>query len=182
MKKVVIAAVAIAILVFGAWYFASPGMAMRGLREAAVAGDKDALKERIDFPSVRESLKSQFRAHMVAEMTKQKDDNPFAALGMAMAGAIIDPMIDGMMSPDGIKAMVEAGRMNDGSASAAKTPDESNPAEWKIERKSLSEFIATPEAPAGEKVPSLVFKRDGLGWDLVEIEIPEGGLGNSSGT
>jgi len=143
---------------------------MRGLRDAALAGDKDELRERVDFPAIRESLKSQMRAMMVAEMAKEKD-NPFAAMGMAFAGAIIDPMIDGVVSPDGIKVMVESGKMKDPDKPVAdQTKGEET--EWTIERRGLDRFTAHPKVRAGEKVPTLVFKRDGLGWDLVDIEAP----------
>lgn len=170
MKKWILAVMA-ALLVAGAgWYVLSPKMAMQGLKDAALAGDKDELKERVDFPAIRESLKSQFRAHMVAEMAKEKD-NPFAALGMAFASAVVDPMIDGIVSPDGIKAMVENGRMkNPRSSDEAATADKQ--VEWVVERKGLDRFIARPKVDADEKAPALVFKRDGLGWDLVDIEIP----------
>lgn len=52
------------------------------------------------------------------------------------------------------------------------------PADWIIERDGIDQFRATPKRKDGEKVPTLVFRRDGLGWDLVDIEIPEGGLGS----
>jgi hypothetical protein len=175
MKKGIIAVI---VLIFAAgltWYFASPSLAMHGLKEAAINGDREELKERVDFPAVRESLKSQAKAHMVMEMQKEQSDNPFAALGMAMAGAIVDPMIDGIVSPSGIKAMVQQGRMVADQKDTDLQPD-AKPAEWNIDRRSFDKFIATPEVQNGDRAPSLVFERDGLGWKLVDVEIPEGGL------
>lgn len=170
MKKAILAGIAALIVAAGAWYWFSPSLAMQGLRDAALAGDKDELRERVDFPAIRESLKSQMRAMMVAEMAKEKD-NPFAAMGMAFVGAIIDPMIDSMVSPDGIKVMVESGKMKDPDKTVAdQTKGEG--ADWEIERRGLDRFIARPKAKDGDKVPSLIFKRDGLGWDLVDIEAP----------
>ncbi|QSR15642.1 DUF2939 domain-containing protein [Novosphingobium sp. KA1] len=170
MKKVILAGVAAIAIAAGGWYWLSPGMAMKGLRDAALAGDKDELRERVDFPAVRESLKSQMRAVMVAEMAKEKD-TPFAAMGMAFAGAIIDPMIDGVVSPDGIKVMVQSGKMKDPDKPVA-DQTKGGETEWAIERRGLDRFIAKPKVADGEKAPSLVFKRDGLGWELVDIEAP----------
>jgi hypothetical protein len=170
MKKAVLAGIAAIALAAGGWYWLSPGLAMQGLRDAALAGDKDELRERVDFPAIRESLKSQMRAMMVAEMAKEKD-NPFAAMGMAFAGAIIDPMIDGIVSPDGIKVMVESGKMKDPDKPVA-DQTKGQEAKWEIERRGLDRFIARPKANEGDKVPALIFKRDGLGWDLVDIEAP----------
>lgn len=168
MKKAIIGGVCAAVLAFGAWYWVSPMWAMQGLKDAALAGDKEELKERVDFPAVRESLKSQLRAVVVAEMAKQKD-NPFAAIGMAIASSIIDPMIDGIVSPDGIKAIVENGKLKAPQVSDAKEVG-GKEVKWEIDRQGLDRFTARPEADKGEKSPTLVFKRDGLGWDLIDIE------------
>ncbi|TCM19040.1 DUF2939 family protein [Novosphingobium sp. PhB165] len=170
MKKAVLAVVAAIVVAAGGWYWLSPGLAMKGLRDAALAGDKDELRERVDFPAIRESLKSQMRAMVTAELAKEKD-NPFAAMGMAFAGAIIDPMIDGAVSPEGIKVMVESGKMKTpGQPVADQTKGEE--AQWQIERRGLDRFTAHPKARDGEKAPTLIFKRDGLGWELVDIEVP----------
>lgn len=177
MKKGLAAAVLLVIVGFGAWYSASPSLAMKSLREAAIEGDREELKDRVDFPAVRESLKAQVRAHMMAEMQKEKD-NPFAALGMAMAGAIVDPMIDGIVSPSGIKAMVQQGRMQtDPSQTKNDAAPETKSVAWSIDRRGFDKFVATPKGATDQREPSLVFERDGLGWRLVDIEIPEGGLG-----
>ena len=174
MKKWIVAALAALLVAASTWYMVSPSWAMRGLKEAALSGDKYELRERVDFPAVRESLKSQFRAIMAAEMAKQKDDNPFAAIGMALASAVVDPMIDSLVSPEGIKAMVENGRMkgpNDAAADPGKQVD------WSIEHKGLDRFIARPQTD-NSKAPSLVFKRDGLGWELVDIDVPANATGS----
>lgn len=175
MKRIVLGVVAFAAVSAGGWYYASPGFAMKGLRDAAMNGDKQELKERVDFPAVRESLKEQVRAVLVAELAKAKD-NPFAGLGMMMAGAIIDPMIDTFVSPSGMKALVDQGKFKKPDQSEEVSADQ--PADWIIERDGIDQFRATPKRKDGDKVPILVFRRDGLGWDLVDIEIPEGGLGS----
>ncbi|CDO37262.1 DUF2939 domain-containing protein [Novosphingobium sp. KN65.2] len=169
MKRVIWGGTVGLLIAAGAWYLASPVLAMSGLHDAVMSGDKDEMKERVDFPSVRESLKSQMRAYLVAEMAKEKDDNPFGALGAAFAMSLVDNLIDGIVSPEGMKAMVESGKM--------KGPEDTSSGggrdvEWVIERHGFDRFVAVPEVDEGEKVPRMIFKRDGVGWDLVEIEIP----------
>jgi len=51
--------------------------------------------------------------------------------------------------------------------------------DWTIERNGFDEFRATPEVPNGEEAAAIVFKRDGFGWRLTKIDLPEGGLGKS---
>jgi len=170
MKKWLIVAVA-AVLALGAgWYWASPSLAMRNLRAAAISGDRDDLSGRVDFPAVRESLKSQFKTAMMTEMAKNKDANSgFAALGAALAMSFVDPIVDAMVSPEGMKKMVENGKFakpGDNEQSNGTAP------EWQIEHKGLDRFTASPKTADDSKAPTLVFHRDGLGWKLVDVVVP----------
>ncbi len=177
MRRIVFGGAALATVFAGGWYYASPGFAMKELRDAAIRGDKQELKERVDFPAVRESLKEQVRAVIMAEMAKQKD-NPFAGLGMLMAGAIIDPMIDTMVSPSGMKALVDQGKFK--KPDQADDASSSKSADWTIERDGMEHFRATLKSNDGAKAPTLIFRRDGIGWDLVDIEIPKDELSSTN--
>ncbi len=178
MKRTIIIGAIVALLIAaGGWYWASPGYALIQLRDAAAEGDADALEDRIDFAAVRESLKDQLRAEIAAEAARQGEDEGLGAFGSALALAMLDPMIDGLVTAEGMAAMVNYGRL---AAPLAEQPADKPQTEWTIQRDGLSRFRATPEAPAGEKVPTMVFERDGLGWKLVEIDIPAGGLGTDA--
>jgi hypothetical protein len=176
-RNIVIAAVA-AILVLAAgaaWYFLSPGMAVSSLREAALHKDKDELAERIDFPALRDSIKSQLSARLAAEMAKQDNEaNPFGAIGGAIAMGFIGPMIDGMITPDGMVAVLDRGRFADPAKpdSVATEPE----VKWTLEREGFDRFRAKAAGSTSAQQVSLVFKRDGLGWKMVDIEIPKEGL------
>ena len=169
MKKWIVTVLAAALVLSGGWYYASPGLAMSGLRDAALAGDQEELKERIDFPAIRQSLKDQFKEAMMAELGNQQD-NPFAGLGAMMAMAMIDPLVEGLVSPEAIKAIVERGKLQRPDGEAA--PESAEQAKWTIERSGLDTFKAVPESTDGKPVPKMVFQRDGLSWRLVDIEIP----------
>lgn len=166
----ILGAVALITAAGAGWYFASPPMAMASLRDAALEGDKDELAEIVDFPAVRDSIKSQFKAQMAAEMAKE-ETNGFAALGAAFAMGMIDTMIDGLVTPDGIKAMVENGRLKAKASADTSSTEPGKPPEWEIERVSFDKFRATPKGE--DKAFAMVFKRDGLGWDLTEIDLPD---------
>ena len=170
MKKYIIGVIAAAAIAFGVWYFVSPGYALSNMRDAAVEGDADKLEQYIDFASLRESMKAQLKAKMMVEMAK--DDNPLGGLGMAIGMGMIDPMIDGMMTPEGMRAMMlqkSADQLASGEAI-----DEVEAPEWNIERVSFSEIRAYPktENPDEEKA-AMIFKRDGLSWRLSEIDLSE---------
>lgn len=170
----IVAIVVAGLIGIGGWYWASPLYAMSQLRDAAISGDAEELEERIDFPKVRESVKSQMRAVMAAELTKpEMKDNPFGALGAMMAMGMIDGLVDGIVTPEGMAAMIEQGKMQrpneaaQENAAAAKKP-----VEWNVQREGLDSFTASPVVASGEKAPSITFERHGLGWKLANIRIP----------
>jgi len=169
-NKLIAAIVVLLIVAMGAWYWASPLLAMSQLRDAARSGDEQELKEAIDFPSVRESLKSQLSAQMALQVADAKQKGGFEALGAALAMGMVGPMIDGLVTPQFIAGTIERGKMQRGTEAEPLGRE----VEWSIERDGLGHFRATPIAPAGESVPTMVFDRDGFDWKLVDIEIPTG--------
>ncbi len=160
-------AVAVVLVLAVGWYLASPAYALSQLKDAAESGEADELAERIDFPRVKESLKTQFKAKMAAEVAKD-DDNPFGAMGSMIAMAMIDPMIDGLVTAEGMSAMIQEGKLQREEAGATQP----EPVEWVVERDGLNRFVAMPEDQRDEKT-GLVFERDGLSWVLVDLDLPD---------
>ena len=157
-----IAAVAIA------WYFMSPWYTLKQMRDAAQANDADALSAYVDFPALREDMKSEIMARLVVEA--QKDKSGMGALGKAMATAMIGPMIDGFVSPAGLRAAFIANRNRDAAQPTNKATgafDVSDNVE--IERRSFDEFaVSNKTRPDGK----MIFKRQGLGWRLSGVDLP----------
>lgn len=174
MKKVILVALAMLVAAFGGWYFASPSYALMSLHDAVKAGDADAMEDHIDFPAVRESVKMTIKEKM-AEQVSAPDADPLAALGMAMADKLLDPMIDGMLTPNGVAKLIEHGGAlsavsGDGKDTAkVDTNDSQQTPNYQIEREGLSEF--TVSFPDDEKTPQLVFQRHGLSWKLSAIDV-----------
>ena len=56
----------------------------------------------------------------------------------------------------------------------------SKSADWTIERDGMEHFRATLKSNDGAKAPTLIFRRDGIGWDLVDIEIPKDELSSTN--
>lgn len=108
MKKIVVA-LGVLLLAAGGWYYASPLWTLKAMRHAAVAKDGAALSRYVDYEALRADLKGDLRRSMMAGMAKQPD-NPFAAIGMAIALNLVDPMIEAMVSPEGVEAMFASQR------------------------------------------------------------------------
>jgi hypothetical protein len=161
-----IAAVAAALIVIASsalWYFESPVWTLKGMKDAAQSHDADALNAYVDYPALRESLKAELTARLMAEA--RKDKSGFGALGMAFGSAVMGPMIDGLVSPAGMRAaLLASSHENSPAASALHVPKQPV-----IVRRNFSEFLVT-----GKDQPNsgLVFKRHGLSWMLSGVELP----------
>jgi hypothetical protein len=94
------------------WVYASPYLAVRDLRRAALDGNADALREAVDFPALRASLKEELGGQVskqaLAEM--KRDGNGFAALGSALVSGFVNLMIDQLVTPQGIANLVQGKR------------------------------------------------------------------------
>ncbi len=151
----------------GAYAYASPLLALNGMKSAVEARDAAALSGYIDFAELRADIKSEARAAMMAEAAKSKD--PMASAGMALGGALVDQMVDNAVTPEGVKMLMAKGAAAGGAPKAAAKLQE-NFSAMEIERKGLSEFnLRNPKDP---KAAVLQFRRDGLSWKLVGIDVP----------
>lgn len=170
MKKWIAIGVAL-LLIVGGVYFGSPYYAAHSLRNAAREADTDKLEAGVDFPAVRENLKSQLSAAMTAKMQNDPEmrSNPFAGLGMALMPAIVDRMVDSLVTADGIAAVVRGQRPADRAKMDANPDIESS-----TEYVGLDRFrVRLRNTRLNEDGPSLLFERRGFAtWKLIKLEMP----------
>lgn len=196
-----LAAVALAVLVLlagaGYWYL-SPFLAVRQLQEAAQRGDAEAFNAHIDYPRLRESLKTQLTALLAQKLGAPKDGgSPLSALGNVIGSSLVNPLVDTMVRPETVMAAMQNGRLGrgasepvppappaPGSAPADNPAPEPNKARWIIERQGASRITAyavdpaRPEKPNSERL-GLVFERSGFAdWKLTDLRLPASAFGN----
>jgi hypothetical protein len=170
-SKTRIAALAAAVLIIAigiTWYLASPDWTLHQIKAAAEANDPDALNSYIDYPALREDLKAEMMRQMTAEA--EKDKSGLGGLGLAIGSAMIGPVIDGLVTPAGVRAALSAKRDQalakaaPQAASALRVPDDPV-----IVRRGFSEFLVASKQQPGSR---LVFKRHGLSWKLSGVNLP----------
>jgi hypothetical protein len=163
--KIAAAAAALVVIASSAlWYFESPAWTLKGMKDAAQSHDADALNAYIDYPALRESLKGELSARMIAEA--QKDKSGFGALGLAVGSAMMGPVIDRLVSSSGMRAALLASRVERAPLAASALHLPKQPV---IVRRSFSEFIVTAKDRPNS---GLVFRRHGLSWMLSGVELP----------
>ncbi|HEX8381283.1 MAG TPA: DUF2939 domain-containing protein [Allosphingosinicella sp.] len=141
-----LAAAALLALLAAGWWFGSPWWTLWRMREAAEAGDSEALAAYIDFPALRASTQAQIRPRL-------------GPLGGLLAG----PAIDAAISPAALRlALLHRRGARDGTGAGdgggEAGPVRTGASEFRV-RRSRGDFV---------------FRRHGLGWKLEEIALSSG--------
>ncbi len=161
---------AIALVLFVGAYVGSPYFAVDRFRSAALSGDAEQLESHVDFPAVRESLKSQMTVQLTAAMNEDAEmkNDPFAGLGLMLIPTIVDRAIEAYVTPDGIAALMKSARSSKEGGTNNDTVSTSHYVD-------LDRFRVDFH-PSGEtsQKGSLTFERRGIfSWKLVRLKLPD---------
>ncbi len=171
-KKAVIAAAVVA-AVFGAATWASPHIQLYRMRAAVEARDTRALVPYIDFSALQGSVTRLVMHRLgVDRMQDEASTNSLARFGQSMALAVIEPVVEAVVTPEGVRAMLETGdiRLQPGQAPAGPAPDQRprDKVRYELAYRSLNQVVVQKEEEGGI---AFVLDRDGLwSWKLVGIE------------
>jgi TonB family protein len=165
------------------------------MKVAVKQHDSEALSSCVDFPVLRMNLKDQFNAMMLQRSGRDLKDNPFGALGMALASTVLDNVVNAFITPAGLANIMEGHRPqqpdsgNEGEngpqaggglsqqSEAGEGLRETNGPKrqpfknYKYSYDGLSKFSAWVQNDEGQEI-RFVFSRDGLSWKLTNILIP----------
>ena len=177
-------------VVTGCYAFASPWLALRDLTQAFEDQDTRKIEKLIDFPELREDIKDTAKAAMMKSAAIELEGNPFAAMGIMMANAIVDPIIDQVISPAGLQLFFSAGEMSGGADAVPENIDAiarglipssddggeaSRGIEVKTEYVGINEFeVQVRNADMFNESVSFYMRREGLGgWKVDGISVPD---------
>ena len=163
---------AVAALSLGGWYAFSPVLTVRAMQAALVTGDAPALAQRVDFPALRASLKTELRARLAAEAAASPPMS-LKAVGLALAVDFVEPMVDATVTPEALGIALSgwsSAREIAPSAGVSALALLATPA-FTIERDGFDRFSLRPDE-GGAASARLLFRRDGLGWMLAGVALP----------
>ena len=168
-KPTIIIGVILAMLI--AANFLSPFIVLRSLSEAARRGDRDAMASDVDFPAVRDNLKSQLGTYLarkaVAEYSGKR--NPFANFAMQLLPAVGAQVIDAVVTPDGIATILSRHVQQSGDSPI-------RPSLWRGEFTWLDlDHVRGTYVNArhpGEVFAITLERRGIFGWQVVGIRLP----------
>jgi hypothetical protein len=167
-RYVVIAAASIIVL-----YLISPYFSLGRLRAALESGNRDSLESRIDFPSIRESLKDQLRIHVTKSLAKDENlkQNRFAGLATAFAPMMVNYLVDNFVTPSGISALIADSKSALRNAdSSTPPPNQSKSIDWS--KVHYAFFTSPTQFMVDIDGTKLRFRFTGFGWQLKKLEIP----------
>ena len=176
LKVAIGALLALALSIGAHWYY-SPYIAMNSMVSAAKAKVGDKFNEYVDYPSLRESFKSQFSVKL-ADVMGSQPSNPFSALGAMLGMTMINQMGDALVRTELVMKMMEEGKAQqpDKPRSGKQSSDESDTKapKWEFERKGTDLVLATPiQEGSNDCQPVFVFLRAGYAnWKLTEVLLP----------
>jgi hypothetical protein len=144
-------------LIAAVWLAVSPRMALSSLRDAAARKDAAALSAAIDYDALRANLREQVSAMMAREMSRGKGPAPIDPAAARAAMAFAGPMIDNMIQPATVTAML----------SNPKGPLGAGLGEGDVEytRLGLDRFMVGPKGSDG----GVEFRLEGFSWRIVGI-------------
>ncbi|MGP9493581.1 DUF2939 domain-containing protein [Psychrobacter sp. AOP7-B1-24] len=161
------------LVIFAIYLYASPYIALYNIKNAAEQKDADKLSGYIDFPSVKQSIKNQVKAAMVEDIAASDEQDGFEALGTMLAAAMIDPIVDGVVTPDGVALMLQ-GQELDFDLDKKKTKDEPKIRDTDIDYQagylSFDRFkVQIIDPDDADKSLDVIMHRDGLSWKVTRI-------------
>lgn len=161
------------LVIFAVYLYASPYIALYNIKNAAEQKDADKLSGYIDFPSVKQSIKDQVKAAMVEELAASDEQDGFETLGTMLAAAMIDPIVDGVVTPDGVALMLQGQELDFGLDDKT-TKDEPKVKDTDIDYKagylSFNRFkVQIIDADDTDESLDVIMHRDGLSWKVTRI-------------
>jgi hypothetical protein len=100
----------IAVAALAVTSYASPYWTLRQMRNAIVDKDADAFSSHVDFPALRESVRAQVMVAMQAKLgVPETKGNALAGLGMLLGMALMNQIIDTIVTPSGVMALMAEG-------------------------------------------------------------------------
>lgn len=175
MKTKTITAVAVVIAsAIGGYWYASPYLELSKMHDAAQVGDARAFNQRVDYPSVRESIKGQITSLITKEMGASADG--MQALGAILGLAIVNQMVEALVQPEVVMAAMQKGEVDlttqvKGGRNNTTDASSKDNVEWLLKRDGFNRVIAY-QKDLGADETSLVFDRQGFAsWRLTEIRM-----------
>ena len=156
------------------FYAASPYYSVWRFGEAVRAHDTAALTARIDFESVRDSLKRQIRDHFIGSLN-QKQKERLTEFFRTSVNDPLDQLLDAYVTPEGITALISnPGSVKNASSLASLPSLDRSGKEIEWSRFGNAFFTGPGDFAVDREGIKLRFHFNGAGWKLhaLDLQLP----------
>jgi hypothetical protein len=170
------AAVLTVLVMLGVFVFFTPHRAFHNMRAAADQKDAATLSAYIDYPAVRESLKTGVQGKALGQVGTGETFNPLRALGAVVTATLADPVIDRIVTPENLSRLMRG----EAPKTEGKEPDEPEGIvpvanrDYQMAYQDMNTFRVRPrQSSASRPDVEFVLRRVGpITWKLHEIHLP----------
>jgi hypothetical protein len=185
MNKGLLTGTGVAVLAaFSLVWAASPVFAGQALIRAAKAGDEARLEQLVDFPALRQSMKDEFNAELVARMRRDPRvvESGLGGIGLMLAPMLLAGAVDAVVTPQGVAAMVSSGEAPDPTDDRRPAPSSGDEEEdihqsWGYRDLNTFAITLTQRDQPDEHLALLLKRRGPFGWRLAGVDMQSDGAG-----
>ena len=159
-------------ITIGCYIYALPFIKVKQIKDTLKNKDTTLLSEYIDFPLLRENIKSQLKASFIKEMQNDEEiqNNPFSGLGMGLSFIMIDKTIDTFLTSSGIQAIIKNNEKSFDLDTSLKKYNYTVDMYYK----SLRQFhIFIKSNDVDKNNIQFILKRKGLSWQLTGVDLSQ---------
>ena len=116
------------VLAAGAYWYASPYLAVNSIREAIAQKDGERLNQYVDYPQLRDDLKAYVVSSLrqaASDPSSGVGDDGLAALGTALVIPIANTLIDSYLTPEVVEGLIESSAASPAASPTASSSDTS---------------------------------------------------------
>jgi hypothetical protein len=173
----------IGVLLAAVFWLAWPYWTLYSFIMAVRAGDPVAIEKHVSWVEVRQGLKDDFNAAFAKSIAEDDElkDNPFSGLAIALGPAVVNNVVDTIVTPQGLAALVTNTRPTttqtevDQTAQHDSTEATTQPAlhhlRWAFFNGPNSFLVVFGGDDQGEPVRIVLKLRD-FGWKITRIFVP----------
>jgi hypothetical protein len=145
------------------WYHQAPRKTWDRFNRALILGSESELHRTVDFPILRDNLKRDLRVAF-----ESSSGNSSAALG-GLAGALIDPMVDATLTPQGMARVLTVFGTRRGDPATESSLLQAGRTSFRYRSPSRVDILVHAEDAEPSSGGIFTLARSGFSWRLVRI-------------
>lgn len=153
----------------------TPYLTLMSLKQAVQSQDGEAIAEKVEFSSVRESLKEQINAKITGEALSSGDQDlassASALLGATFAASFVDNVVDTFIKPSSLISLFARGKDETSTLDSIEEFNNVGINDATLRYEGVNQFSVSFEGEDGDI--KVILSRRGLVWKITEIRLPQ---------